>query len=461
MTTKQLVRTIVAREEGLPLAPPQGNEGGSLKREIPKSHEFEARALKPLARALFSTSVALGHSVTAYKEFARIKSASISPDGMLGGKGYVLKVSEVRAKFQAACELLSALTDTLHDELQGPHWKPKLADLSPNEAEDIAELMSESDEAMQDPEQYGDREVAEIEKKNDGPGGAPKTKKMLDRIQDAEESNTPSGASKLPGSGGNATSQAAPPGEQARVKQAAWKASNSSVPVTTLPGPRVDHLDRGEQTGPGGSYNVDEPLVDDPWGRTEGSPPKTQNTIWGSEAPLAQSGMPNDPDTRTEAFDFGLGYGANGQGAGGYGTKNPDGKGVFGPQSGLPNDPTGTTTDSGGVPLDHGQTDSTHTATWGSSALSELPSDGPDPVARSDYFEGDKGNMTNAPLHGNRGFATSELPAGPSVNYNSDRNLPNTSQTFEQQAVPYVKRDWATKNDRNDLQDLYRMDNNG
>ena len=467
MKASQKVRTVIAREEGLPLPPPPpgSGEGGSLKREIPKGHEFDPKALKPLARALFSSSVALGHAVTAYKEFARIKSSSISPDGMLGGKGYVLKVKDVRAKLQQACELLSALTDTLHDELHGPHWNAKLSDVGQNDAEDITELLDESDEVLEDPERFGDKEVQDIEKKNDGKGGTPNTKKTEDQIKESEARQNETEASRLPDAGGKETMEAAPAGSRERSKQASdWKApsgwgrfANSSVPVDTLPGPRVNHLERGEQTGPGGSYNRDEPRVEDEWGMAEGAPPKTLNKVWGSIEEWGASGLPADTETRTEAKDFGVGYGAKGEGTEGYGTKNPDGRGVWGPQSDLPNDPQTTTKDPGGIPFGGGpQRDF-----WGAVAESELPFDGPDPVARSDYYEGDKGNLVNVNPHGNRPVAQSEMPGNDGVNYNFDRDLPNTGQVYEQQAVPYVKRDWTTHNDRNDMQDLYRMDKNG
>jgi hypothetical protein len=460
--TSQKVRVIIAREEGLPLS--HGSGDGSLKREIPKGHEFDSKAIKPLARTLFSSSVALGHAVTAYKEFARIKSSSISPDGMLGGKGYVLRVKDIRAKFQQACELLSALTDTLHDELHGPHWSTKVLDVGKNDAEDIKELLGESDEILEDPERFGDKEIKDIEENKDSRGGAPKTKETKDQIKELESRLNETEASRLPDAGGKDITEATPAKSQG-VKQASnWKASsewgilaNSSVPVDTLPGPRVNHLDRGEQTGPGGSFNRDEPLVEDDWGRSEGAPPKTLNNVWGSIDGWGASGLPADVETRTEARDFGVGYGAKGEGSEGYGTQNSDGRGVWGPQSILPNDPKSPIKDPGGIPFGGGpQRDF-----WGMLAESELPFDGPDPVARSDYYEGNKGNLVNINPHPNRPVAQSEMPGEESSNYNYDRDLPNTGQVYEQQAVPYVKRDWTTHSDRNDMQDLYSLNNSG
>src|ERR1700743_2705909 len=93
--------------------PPQPEEGGGGdspvggKRNIPKDHPYDPKALKPMATALWAASVSLGHALTAYRHLSRLKSATISPDGMLGGRGYIMGVPDVRKKLYAACEALS------------------------------------------------------------------------------------------------------------------------------------------------------------------------------------------------------------------------------------------------------------------------------------------------------------------------------------------------------------------
>jgi hypothetical protein len=412
MTTGRRVRTIVAQVEGTPVPPesPEEQQGGSKSgaRNIPKGHEFDARALKPLSRALFSTSVALGNAVTAYKEFARIKSSSVSPDGMLGGRGYVMPVKEIRGQLQQACELLSAVTDTLFDEMNGPHWKPKLAELDENEAEDISELLGEAAHAVQDPESVGQEGIDEIESRNDG--------------------KAEGGSSKVPETGGPETSTAKP--MNTRDMQA--RRANSSLPVSTLPGPRVDHLDRGEQTGPGGSYNVDDGGGDE---ISDLDKPREHAYI----SMFARSGLPdsNEDPTPTDANDLGIGYGAKGKGVENVGDK--------GPSSGLPGSPGPGRSDEGVTPY----MDGIERNLW--AASSSLPDTGP--VSRSDYYDGDKGNQFNVSVHGQ-----SEIPGdNPSI-YNYDRDTPNSGAVLERQDVPYVKYDWTTHNYRNDPQDLYRYD---
>lgn len=506
---------IVAKEEGAPPPfPPSGGDpgfggDGSLKRNIPAKHDFDPKALKPLSRALFSASVALGHSVTAYKEFTRLKSSSISPDGMLGGRGYVLKVKELRAKLQQACELLSSVTDTMFDEINAPHWQPKLGELGANDAEDVTEFIDEAGEVLDDPEGFGEKELREVEKKNDGPKGTPNSTKWKDTEEGQKGSQMPGGGAKETGN------EARPFGQAIGPKEAAVKTANSSLPVTTLPGPRVDHLDRGEQTGPGGSFNKDEPLVQDDWGQSEGVgteynyESEWSNQLLDKAASCALWGETALPDgkndgTETDANDFGIGYGAKGKGSEGYGTKSPDGRGVFGPSSDLPNDPGAPTRDDeeGAGPYLDGIERNVWACEGGckggckgscSCGQSKLPFDGPDPVARSDYYEGDKGNLVNVnphsgvpgmsppspeaplkprPSHMNEHVFSQNVEAwrpamegesrmpgdqAPAL-YNFDRDLPDVGQKLERQDVPLVKYDWTTHQHRHDVQDLWNYD---
>lgn len=143
-----------------------GGSSGS-KRNIPKDHPYDPRSLKPMAKTLWATSVSLGHALTAYRHMARLKSATVSPDGMLGGRGYVMNVADMRKRLYDACESLSAITDTLHDEISAPHWQPRLAELDENEAEDIERFVEESQDILDNPEEDAEAEAQELEQEND------------------------------------------------------------------------------------------------------------------------------------------------------------------------------------------------------------------------------------------------------------------------------------------------------
>lgn len=397
----------------------------SAKRSIPKDYSYDPKALKPMARMLWAMSVSLGHALTAYRMFVRLKSSTISPDGLIGGRGYVMSVKDVRNKLYEACEALSAISDTVHDEVTAKHWRPRLAELNENDAEDFQRLIDESAEKLEHPVEDAVESLDSIERANDA-------KWEAKGVHSEQEP-----ASQMPGGGTYL--------ETSETFRPMKKEANSSLPIDTIPGgPRVNHIDRCEGLGPFGSYNRDEPPSRDDWALTEGvSDEYAYPSDWSNDTHReAASSLPEDA-TPTEAEDFGLGYGARGQGSKGYGTKAPDGRGVFGPASGLPNDPGGKvhSLDSDTTPALAQHLMPTRNV-W--SASSTLPNDFEPPVARSDYYKGPKGNTISQDV-----TAESSLP-GDSTTYNYDRSLPNTGYVFERTDNPYIKFDYTTKNYRPD-----------
>jgi len=432
--------------------------GENAKRTIPQDFKFDPHALKPLVQTLWAMTVALGHALTAHRQFARLKSSTISPDGMLGGRGYIMGVKDVRQRLFESCEHLSAIVDTIHDEVNAPHWKPKLGELEKGEIEDLKALLSEAEENLQDPEGDATEEMEAVEHgkaQSWDPAGK-------DRFNHPgpDASGIPSGgdAETFPRGGPHPANPQHPgnkmPGNRP-VKQASAaynydrRTGNSSVNPDTLSGPRVDHLDRADedQQGPFGAVN-DEPLsMHDPWSREQGIGNKNDY----SPSHLAESGIPDaDSDkTPTEGYDFGIGRGggndAHGQGAGGYGTENPSSGayGVFGPASGLPHDPAGKTkdTESDSTPRIEVETGG------GSSGMNDvqaslLPNDTDRPVARSDYYRGPRGNLVDT---------GSELPGdGAPGGSDSGRDMePNKNERHEQSA-PYTLWDDTTHEMRPD-----------
>lgn len=400
------VRTAAFEEQ------PEGGVPGS--RQIPKNHDYSPKALKPMAETLWAASVGLGHVLTAYRHFSRLKSATISPDGMLGGRGYVLGIQDVRQKLFDACECLSAVTDTLYDEINGPHWKPKLALLDKNDAEDVSRFVDESRDMMDNPEEQAEAEISEIEAENDD-----------EEKDEADEDET---ASDIP-DGGSAEAEVKP---VIRTKEA-----NSSLPVQSLPGPRVNHLGPGEGTGPYNSYNPQDDALDQSFNYTD----YDYTSEWDNDtsAKMAESAVPDtvSEPTETEAWDFGLGFGARGQGAGGYANPTSEGRGVLGPASGLPNSPSlpvGDTTP--GIERELNETRNHY-----SYDRSELPNDSEESVARSDYYLGEKSNLVNS---------ESELPNEVTPNTDEGVSMLDTDYKHEDLETPYVRYDYTTHDYRED-----------
>lgn len=447
--------------EGMPPPP-----GAGPTRNIPKDHPFDPRALKPMAKALWASSVSLGHALAAYQHLNRLKSATISPDGMIGGRGYVMNIKDARQRLFNACEALSSIADTLFDEIQGPHWLPKLAQLDPNDAEDVSRFIEESDEILDNPEEAAEKNLDRIEKANDGPEKAKASDdedgEDKDDESDEEDDEDEEGAegdpeaSKLPSEGTGKQASVSHGSDwiwtearrrslwvrkQARalqkelIKTAHLEMNreleaNSSLPVDSLPGPRVNDLDRGNQLGPYGSFNRDE-VPSDNW--AEGEKEFVYHYEGENDYRQAQSGLPAD-STPTEGYDFGIGYGARGQGAGGY--ENPSGegngtKGVWGPQSGLPGSPSSSVGDAQPV-VD---------VNLNERLASLLPGDDQDPVARSDYFPGWKGNLVQA---------EAGLPQDVTAPTEQSVSVMDTGYVQEDTTTPYARYDYTTPSYRDD-----------
>jgi len=139
---------------------------GPTEREINKKFNFHPNKIKPLATTLRASLMALGHAMSAFQRFAKIKSATISPDGALGGKGYIQKVADMRRQYTNVIEALSALTDTLYDEINAAHWGPAEEAQDPREREQVQEIMEDVEEIRSDPEEFAAEEEAEMDAEN-------------------------------------------------------------------------------------------------------------------------------------------------------------------------------------------------------------------------------------------------------------------------------------------------------
>ena len=375
----------------------QHNAGQSnVKRAIPEDYKYDPAALKPMAKMLWSMSVSLGHALAAHKAFVRLKSATISPDGLLGGRGYVMSIKDTRTMLHDACEALSALCDTVHDEINAPHWQPKLGQLEKADIDKIQDLLNEAQSYLDDPESIDE----DGEGKEEGGKGEDEEEEAKDghaawhhpAVEKANKSKREPG-SQVPEGGSKESGPQAQPlrhdmrkpsqDKQASAKSLAQRVAakflqaNSSLPVETMPGgPRVQHLDRADndQTGPYGTYGEDpmQAMFDETARNPDGGGGskeyiypsdwdsdlhEKQAAVWGVFGTAAIPDANSDP-TPTKGWDFGIGDGngndAHGQGAGGYGEGNPGAPdsnpgggtgnmGVFGPASGLPKDFGGKT----------------------------------------------------------------------------------------------------------------------
>lgn len=129
---------------------------GPSERVIQEDFIFNPKYLKPLAETMRASLMALGHCTTAYSKFVRIKSRTISPDGSLGGKGYIQKIPDMRRQLMNCIEALSALTDTIYDELQAPHWSALEDTLDSRDRDEVRDIVQDAEAIKADPEGWAE-----------------------------------------------------------------------------------------------------------------------------------------------------------------------------------------------------------------------------------------------------------------------------------------------------------------
>lgn len=145
------------------------NDSGPQERKISPDFAFNPRNTKPLARVMRSTNAALGHSMSAYAIFTKLKSADVSPDGSLGGKGYIQKIAEMRRAYMNVVEALSALSDTLYDEIRAPHWAAVSRQEDPEERDEVEQIVEDAMEIKEDPEAWAEEQEEAMDEENLAP----------------------------------------------------------------------------------------------------------------------------------------------------------------------------------------------------------------------------------------------------------------------------------------------------
>ena len=140
---------------------------GPSERKISADFKFNPKNLKPLAISLRATLAGMGFALSAYNSFTKIKSANVSPDGALGGAGYIQKIADMRRAYMNCVEALSALSDTLHDEINAPHWNPAIEEQSPREREEVVSIINDADEIRKGPEGWANEEEKEMGEENE------------------------------------------------------------------------------------------------------------------------------------------------------------------------------------------------------------------------------------------------------------------------------------------------------
>jgi len=98
------------------------SKSNGLRREIPEDFKYNKKKLKHLQRVLHNVNVSLGTLVSALAEISRVKGRDISPDGLLGGLGYIIPLHDLKQSIINSVHALGDISDCLADELTNPRW---------------------------------------------------------------------------------------------------------------------------------------------------------------------------------------------------------------------------------------------------------------------------------------------------------------------------------------------------
>jgi hypothetical protein len=124
----------------------------SSRREIPEDFQYNKKKLKHLKRILHNVNVALGTLVSAHNEFSRIKGPDISPDGLIGGLGYILPIKDIKEALNGCIRNLSDVSDSLADEMTNPHWGAE-------EDNEVKKLIKEKEDVEEQVEEVENEET--------------------------------------------------------------------------------------------------------------------------------------------------------------------------------------------------------------------------------------------------------------------------------------------------------------
>jgi hypothetical protein len=144
--------------------------------------DYDPSKAKHLRRSLHNMNVALGNLLSAIKELSILRGSEITPDGMLGGRGFVMPFRELKSRLNESIGHISDITDTVADELTNPKWK-----LSKREVGEVKKEKQQIEEKVDEAEDSVDSlEAAKSKKKKDSP-----EEDILERVKQQNEETPP------------------------------------------------------------------------------------------------------------------------------------------------------------------------------------------------------------------------------------------------------------------------------
>jgi hypothetical protein len=253
---------------------------GPLRRDIrTDKFEWNSETLKNLAKILWATERSHSYAMAALRLFSKMPSSEFSPDGLLGGRGYIQPIKDMRTGLSKSVEFISSFADTLYDEINADHWSVV------QESDETNEIVDEAREIKSNPEDLVQQEFEGVSSSgefseiiNPGPTN-PSVETPGEDVEDEDPDEdgwgVQSATRRKVSCDDKASSSELPDDEDAEqgyalttpemvmktnfeshngyasaIKQSInklrMKTATGAIDPNTLPGPRVEHLGPGE-----------------------------------------------------------------------------------------------------------------------------------------------------------------------------------------------------------------------
>ena len=150
--------------------------------------EYDKSKANVLKRSLHNINVSVGTLISAMKDMSVLRGAEITPDGMLGGRGFIMNFRELKSTLNQAVNDLSNITDTLADELTNPKWGLSTAERTQvkKEKQQVEDEVEDTQaEIREEPAEkdISDKEPAEEEEKENDEAISPEDVKDSAEVQ--------------------------------------------------------------------------------------------------------------------------------------------------------------------------------------------------------------------------------------------------------------------------------------
>jgi len=122
-------------------------------REGVDNFKYKDNGVRQVAKTYKHLAQSFLNMTKAANIFTGLKASEISPDGKLGGKGYIQPIREIRTAMAECLNDMSELLDTFHDEVNSPYWKKTTLEDHPA----VKEILQEADHIVDKVENMDDK----------------------------------------------------------------------------------------------------------------------------------------------------------------------------------------------------------------------------------------------------------------------------------------------------------------